>query len=291
MRNEHGRYVYGIIPRPPLLSFNVTGMDDKPVTAVPYENLAAVVSESPVRRYEVNRENVLKHEWVIEQLMQYTTVLPVRFGTVAVNEDDVGVKLLRRHFGSLHGMLKRLDNKVELGLKVWWQREQVFAALLADEPDLRFFRDTLATRPANESLYERVQLGQMVEQALTTRRSNDVQRILDVLRPLAQQVRENPIGDDMMVLNAAFLVDKRRESVFDARVHALDEEYGSLMRFRYVGPLPPFNFVSLVVTWDDLDPASAAPDWDWLSGAEADTVNTGEIPDESRLEYRSGLGA
>jgi hypothetical protein len=270
MRNEPGRYIYAVIPRPPLLTFNLTGMNEKPVAVVPFENLAAVVSESPVCHYEVSRDHVLKHEWVIEQLMQYYTVLPVRFGTVAANEDDVRVKLLRRHFGSLHGMLKRLDNKVELGLKVWWDRERVFAALLDDEPELRLFRDTLATRPLAESLYERVQLGQMVEQALTTRRSNDVQRILDVLRPLAQQVRENPIGDDMMVINAAFLVDKRRESVFDARVHTLDEEYGGLMCFRYVGPLPPFNFVCLVVTWDDQDPASAAPDWDRLTGTDAE---------------------
>lgn len=275
MRNEPGRYIYGIIPRPPLLSFNLTGMDEKPVTVVPFENLAAVVSESPVRRYEVSRDNVLKHEWVIEQLMQYYTVLPVRFGTVAATEEDIRVKLLRRHFGSLHGMLKRLDNKVELGLKVSWNRERVFAALLDDEPELRLFRDALATRPAAESVYERVQLGQMVEQALTTRRSNDAHRILDVLRPLAQQVHESPIGDDMMVVNAAFLVDKRRESVFDARVRALDEESGDLMIFRYVGPLPPFNFVSLVVTWDDDGPASAAPDWDRLTENDASATERG----------------
>lgn len=265
MRNEQGRYVYCIIPRPPLLGFSILGIDEKPVSVVPFENLAAVVSESPVRRYEISRDYVLKHEWVIEQVMQYYTVLPVRYGTVAASEDDVRVKLLRRHFGSLHGMLKRLDNKVELGVKAFWRREKVFAALLDDEPELKLFRDSLAGKPEWETRYERVQLGQMVEQALTTRRSRDALHMLDVLRPLAQQVRENPIGEDIMVLNAAFLVDKRRESVFDARVAALDEEFGGLIEFRYVGPLPPFNFVSLVVTWDDGGPVSAAPDWDRLS--------------------------
>jgi hypothetical protein len=265
MRKEPGRYIYCIIPRPPLLGFSFLGIDEKPVTVVPFENLAAVVSESPVRHYEVSHDYVLKHEWVIEQVMQYYTVLPVRFGTVAANEDDIRVKLLRRHFGSLHGMLKRLDNKVELGVKVWWDRERVFAALLEDDPELRLFRDALAGKPEAETRYERVQLGQMVEQALTTRRSHDATHILETLRPLAQQVRENPIQDDMMVVNAAFLVDKRRESVFDARVHSLDDEYGGLFHFRYVGPLPPFNFVSLVVTWDNEGPASQAPDWDSLA--------------------------
>jgi len=262
MRNEQGRYIYCIIPRPPLLSLALTGIDDKPVTVVPFENLAAVVSESPVRRYQVSREYTLKHEWVIEQVMQYYTVLPVRFGTVAANEDDIRVKLLRRHFGSLHGMLKRMDNKVELGVKALWDRERIFATLLEDDPELRLFRDALAGKSEAETRYERIQLGQMVEQALTTRRSRDFAHIIEMLRPLAQQVRENPILGDMMVVNAAFLVDKRRESVFDARIQALDDESAGLIHFRYVGPLPPFNFVSLKVTWDNEELASEAPDQD-----------------------------
>jgi hypothetical protein len=265
VRNEQGRYIYCIIPLPPSLSFNFTGIDDKPVTAVPFENLAAVVSESPVRRYRVNREYTLKHEWVIEQVMQLCTVLPVRFGTVAATEEDIQVKLLRRHFGSLHGLLKRLDNKIELGVKALWQRERIFAELLQDDPELRLLRDALAGKPEAETRYERVQLGQMVEQALHARRSGDAAHMVETLRPLAQQVRENPVFGDMMVMNAAFLVDKRRESVFDARVQALDDEYGGLVQFRYVGPLPPFNFASLVVAWDDQDPASQAPDWDGLA--------------------------
>jgi hypothetical protein len=266
VRNEQGRYIYCVIPRPPLLSLSFTGIDEKPVTVVPFENLAAVVSESPVIKYKVNREYVLKHEWVIEQVMQYYTVLPVRFGTVAASEDDIRVKLLRRHFGSLHGMLKRIDNKVELGVKAIWDRERIFAALLEDDPELRLFRDTLTGKSEAEALYQRVQLGQMVEQALTTRRARDAAHLIETLRPLAVQVCENPILGDMMVVNAAFLVDRRRESVFDARVHSMDQEFEGLLSFRYVGPLPPFNFVSLVVTWnDDEEPASAAPDWDRLA--------------------------
>ncbi len=268
MRNEQGRYVYGIIRRPPMLTFNFTGIDEKPVKVIPFENLAAVVSESPVRRYAVDREHTLKHEWVIEQLMAYYTVLPVRFGTVAASEDDIRLKLLRRQFGSLHGLLKRMDNKVELGVKAVYDRERIFAMLVDEDAELKLFRDALNGRDENETRYERIQLGQMVEQALVDRRARDARQILEVLHPLAQEVRENPILGDMMVVNCAFLVDKRRESVFDARMQSLDEEYGGLLEFRYVGPLPPFNFVSLAVNWDDDEPASDAPDWEVLAGKE-----------------------
>ena len=265
MRNEPGRYIYGIIRRPPLLGLNFTGIDEKPVTVVPFENLAAVVSESPVRRYAVDREYTLRHEWVIEQIMQYYTVLPVRYGTVAASEEDIRIKLLRRQFGSLHGLLKRMDNKVELSVKASYDAERIFAKLVEEDPELRLFRDTVAGRSEAETRYERIQLGQMVEQALADRRTRDAKQIVETLQSLAQEVRENPTQGDMMVVNAAFLVDKRRESVFDARMQSLDAEYDGLMTFRYVGPLPPFNFVSLVVNWEEDEPASDAPDWETLA--------------------------
>lgn len=265
MRNEPGRYIYAIIRRPPLLSLSFTGIDEKPVTVVPFENLAAVVSESPVRRYPVDREYTLRHEWVIEQIMQYYTVLPVRYGTVAASEEDIRNKLLRRQFGSLHGLLKRMDNKVELSVKGSYNPELLFAKLVEEDPELRLFRDTLAGRSEAETRYERIQLGQMVEQALADRRTRDAKLIVETLQSLAQEVRENSPQDDMMVVNAAFLVDKRRESVFDARMQSLDAEYAGLVNFRYVGPLPPFNFVSLAVDWGEEEPASDAPDWETLA--------------------------
>jgi len=54
-----------------------------------------------------------------------------------------------------------------------------------------------------------------------------------------------------MVLNAAFLVDEARQVEFDAAVERLDQEMGKRLIFKYVGPVPPYNFVNIVVTWED----------------------------------------
>jgi len=50
-----------------------------------------------------------------------------------------------------------------------------------------------------------------------------------------------------MVLNAAFLIKNSMEPDFDKAVNDLDEKLGSLMTFKYVGTLPPYNFVNLVI--------------------------------------------
>jgi len=54
-----------------------------------------------------------------------------------------------------------------------------------------------------------------------------------------------------MVLNAAFLVKEARQADFDEAVKWLDEEMGKRIIFKYVGPVPPYNFVNIVVTWED----------------------------------------
>jgi len=72
---------------------------------------------------------------------------------------------------------------------------------------------------------------------------------MERLTPLAVDTRRNNVYGEMMVLNAAFLVEKAREPEFDAAIQALDGEMNNLMTFKYVGPLPPFNFVDLVISW------------------------------------------
>jgi len=50
-----------------------------------------------------------------------------------------------------------------------------------------------------------------------------------------------------MIMNAAFLVAQEKEAEFDREVQGLADRYNDKVRFKYVGTLPPFNFVNLVI--------------------------------------------
>ena len=68
--------------------------------------------------------------------------------------------------------------------------------------------------------------------------------IFELLRDVSVASRANkPIGDKM-IMNAAFLVTRDRESAFDAKVKAIGAKYDHLT-FRYTGPWPPYNFVNI----------------------------------------------
>jgi len=54
-----------------------------------------------------------------------------------------------------------------------------------------------------------------------------------------------------MLLNAAFLVEAdRKERKFDNLINELSTKYEGRIKFKYVGPSPPCNFVELVITWE-----------------------------------------
>jgi hypothetical protein len=226
------------------------GGQDK-VRLVTYDGLAAVVSDAPQEDCEVNRENLLAHQRVITQAMTRSDVLPVAFGTVAESDQQVQEQLLQGMADELHRALEEVQGCIELDLKVLWNEEQLFADIVAEDDDIRALRDSLVGQPPEATQYERIQLGERVAAAIQRKSEAEAASLLDALEPLTVETRVNDNLSDMMLLNAAFLVDKSQEQAFDAQVQALGEAQAGRLIFQYVGPLPPYNFVDLRLQWEE----------------------------------------
>ncbi|MDQ3856223.1 MAG: GvpL/GvpF family gas vesicle protein [Chloroflexota bacterium] len=256
-RSRQGTYVYGVVPS---LSFNdgdqpisapAVGDPSAPVRTVVYEDLAAVVSDFPGGRCDINRENLLAHQRVLEEVTQRSDVLPVSFGTVAASDADVRDKLLRRGLEDLRAHLEYLRGRVELELKVLWNRDALFAEIAAEHDDIRALRDALAGRPPDSAYHERIRLGELTAAAIGDKSEAEAGAILDALEPLAVDTVLNRNLSDMMVLNVSFLVERALQDEFDARVQQIGIAQEGRLTFQYVGPLPAYNFVNLNVEWAD----------------------------------------
>lgn len=234
------------------------GTPSVPVHTVPWGGLSCVVSDSAVERYEATRQNLIAHERVIEAVMQEQTPLPVRFGTVADSGSPVASvqRLLESRATEFERLLSEMDERVELGLKVFWRNEAlVFGEIVAADERLRALRDALRCQPGGGSHAARMRLGEMVKTALARKKEAEAKSILAPLRAIADRVADNPVFLDRMVINSAFLVRRDREAEFDRLVAALDEERGQQIRLMYVGPVAPYNFVRIVVNWDQVPAA------------------------------------
>ncbi|MBU1661043.1 MAG: GvpL/GvpF family gas vesicle protein, partial [Chloroflexi bacterium] len=221
------------------------------VHTIHFNNLAAVVSDSPIIEYDSSRRNMMAHTLVLEEVMKEFTILPVRFGTVATGEKAIREQVLKRRYGELVGLLAEMKGRIELGLKAFWYEGIIFEEIIKENPPIRRLRDSLMGRSVEESYYDRIRLGELIEKAMWEKRDEDAERILPRLRPLVYQARANKVITDRMVLNAAFLLEQKREAEFDQAVQQLGTEMGDRMMFKYVGPVPPYNFVNITISWDD----------------------------------------
>lgn len=243
-----GVYIYGIIAAGRAKTFAVPGIGERgdKLYAICSDGLAAVVSDSPVVKYSVSRENMLAHAKAVEEVMKEQTILPARFGTIAEDGEKVK-KILAKEQARFADLLKNMEGKRELGLKAVFREEFIYKDILAKHDAIRQLKETLSSQPPAKTYYQRMEVGRMVEQALASTKKKYQEDILDILRPLAEDVKINNDYGERMLLNAAFLVNRDNEAPFDHQVNVLGEKYTGQIKFIYVGPLPPFNFVNLVI--------------------------------------------
>jgi len=226
---SRGKYVYCIIEAPDSLRFGPIGIgaDPSDVYTVHYKNLAAVVSDAPLEVLDSTREH---------------TVIPMSFGTIFKTREDI-VELLRSAAEAFGDVLDKMQNKLEFGLKVLWDREQSIREVEGQDEDISRLKKEISTQKG-PTYFARMQYGRLVDSALQSQSERYVAEILDQLRDVSVASRINkPIGDKM-IMNAAFLISRDQEQAFDAKVKSIASRFDKLT-FKYTGPWPPYNFVNI----------------------------------------------
>lgn len=243
---EEGRYVYGVIQATDPMTFGRVGIGGagEIVYTVKHGDIAAVVSKTAVFIFDPTRENALAHEHVIETVMKAHTIIPMSFGTVFRTDEDIR-EVLKSIYPSLKDVLKQMAGKLEFGLKVNWDREQVINELKREHEEIRRFQQEITRKHLQSTYFARMQLGRMIDKALVERSAQYLREIYEGLRGVSVASRDNkPIGDKM-IMNAAFLIEREREADFDAAVNRIAKRFGDRLNFKYTGPWPPYNFVNI----------------------------------------------
>jgi hypothetical protein len=243
-------YVYGVATAEPFTNghpLRVPGIGGRgvPVRTIAFEDLVAVVSDVPDSRFDLTRENLLEHQRVLDEVLSRSDVLPFSFGTVAGSDEEVRELLLRDGFDALHAQLEGVRGCVELEVKAFWEQELLFAEIARENDEVRALRDAIPGLPDDEAAVARITLGQLTEAEIELKSSWEADAVLDILEPIAAEVLVSANLSDTMLLNAAFLVERARESEFDKAVEAVATARADRLVFSYVGPIPPYSFINL----------------------------------------------
>ncbi|MFH1856377.1 MAG: GvpL/GvpF family gas vesicle protein [Candidatus Omnitrophota bacterium] len=245
-----GKYIYCIITAQSERNFGPVGVGsgDNEVLTISYDDLSMVVSNHPMTKLVVNKENLLTHERVIEKVCgEFNSVLPVRFGTIASNADEIR-NLMDRRYREFKTALKYVEHKIELGVKgLWKDMEIIFQEILKENKDIEKFKKEIEKEKRKKNIQAKIKVGKEVFEALQKKKEEEAEGIIAALRKTVIDFKLNKTMSDDMFINAAFLVNKGREKEFDNIMDDLSQKYEKRTKFMYVGPLPVFNFVNIAI--------------------------------------------
>lgn len=248
---QNGKYIYCIIASPSHdRNFGPIGIrgDEDEVVTIGYEGLSMVVSDHPMTKFVVSRDNILAHERVIEEVMkEFDSVLPVRYGTVAASADEIR-NMLDNRYREFISVLNNMDHMIELNVKASWRNmSSIFKEIEQENKDIQKIKAEINKADKSKKHELKIEIGKLVEKMLLKKKEETADEILGELRYSACDLKLNKTYQDEMFLNAAFLVSRGHEIVFDNIMEDLSEQYKETVKFVYTGPLAVFNFADITI--------------------------------------------
>jgi len=257
---KNGIYIYGIIKTAGPQEFGNIGIGDEgdasPVQTIEFKDVAAVVSTCPFTLYDsLAKEKVVKdlvtHQFVLERVMEHFTTIPVKFGTMVETEDDAR-QFLVEGYSLLSNELHKEEEKIELDVVASWELSKILPTIFRYDEQIQVKQSEIAYQGNKASVEEKIALGKLIEQALASTKADYQQLILQTLAEITVDTYLHDLADEQMILNGAFLLEKKNEEHFNQIINNLDLKLENTVNFRVVGPLPTYSFSTILL--EKIDP-------------------------------------
>ena len=237
---ETGCYVYAAVPLAAQVE-GLLGLDDEPVRLVASDDVALAVSTIALERPPGRRAELLAHSRVVDGLAATGPVVPVRFGTITLDEDEAVQEVLDDP--GLPALLDRLADVVQLNLRATYDEAVVLAEVVDSDPVVADLRGRTRDLPEGAMHPDLVRLGELVSRGVDARRDVDRRELQSRVEPLAVATRPRPVGGIDGLLDVALLVERGHHAQVEQHLEELAEELHPRVRLRLVGPVPPYDFV------------------------------------------------
>jgi len=115
-------YVYCLAENVAELTQPVTGISGAKVELIELEGFKVLVSEFDGSSVPVTRDNVLAHDAAVRSVLDVTTPLPFRFGSVVAEQQLASFLSARR--AALETKLAQVRGCLEMSVKIIWETDQ-----------------------------------------------------------------------------------------------------------------------------------------------------------------------
>jgi hypothetical protein len=235
-------YCYGVTSADDVVSQPDAGLAGASVEPVCFRKLAALTSAAPPGKVRARRADLLRHFDVLATAFERGTVVPLRFGIVFDDEASLVRDFLEPRHDELAGLLRELDERVELRVTAHYREEAVLAEIVRESPRVARLREQTQGSGSPPLLLE---LGELVSAELQARTARDARSIVERLGAIAVAYDVSDEQIEHQLMRASFLVERKRMKAFDEAMEELAAAQAGRVDFSYVGPLPPHSFVNL----------------------------------------------
>ncbi|MGH3757909.1 GvpL/GvpF family gas vesicle protein [Actinophytocola sp.] len=238
-------YVYGIVPADVETEPDARGVGEPPgkVSTVKRGDVAALVSPVATDRALGRPEDVAAHAALLDGAAAEAPVLPVKFGAVLTNTDQVAEELLAAHHDEFADALRELEGKAEYVVKGRYRQEAILREILAENDELGRLRDELRGRPDDATRNERIALGEGINNAIDAKREADTETTAAALRELGLTVTVREPTHEEDAVHLACLAETAKQADLEEAVGRLAQEWDDRVSLRLLGPLAPYDFV------------------------------------------------
>jgi hypothetical protein len=238
-------YVYGILPGDIELIAEMPGVGDPPgdVRVVRSGDLAALVSEVDLSSPLGAPGDLAAHEEILDASAADAPVLPMRFGAVLASEDAVAHELLDEHHDEFAGALEELDGLAEYVVKGRYVEQAILKEILSENKHAARLRDEIAGANPDATRDARMQLGEIINNAITEKRVKDTRTLG---KAMAEHCEASLVRDpthERDAVHVAFLVRVGQEKEIERVVKDLGAEWEGRVELRLLGPMAAYDFI------------------------------------------------
>lgn len=238
------RYLYAVIDGTAERNFGPIGINGKDVYCISNGHVSAVVSDAPNERIRPERRHLKAHKEVLTRLLEETSPLPMAFGIIGDGSKAIKT-ILTNNQKILQNQLQRVSGKLEMGLRVTWDVENIFDFFVSTHHELRTMRDRYFGTLREPSAEDKIELGRMFDRVLNEDRELLAEQVEEVLGEYCFEITRNSCRDERVVMNLACLVGRDAGAEFEKGVFKAATLFDNNYAFDYNGPWAPHNFVDI----------------------------------------------
>ena len=233
-------YAYAIIDSTVGVEESIKGLSGAPVYTIPYRDIGIVVSDLDSQVQIKTDESILKHEEVMEALMDKFTVLPMRLYTVFCKKEDMLLKV-KDHYEDFIENLDKVRDKCEYGIKVIWAGNVIKDRIInAHKNENASAQPEQSGAKFMKEKFEKYKIDKEFEE--------DADRCIAIvdgfISKFISEKKLEKLKTDNLLLSASYLVDNEKRDDFKKAFEELKSSGGDL-KYMLSGPWPAYNFITL----------------------------------------------